>query len=409
MPILRAALAAGCAAVAVLSPVSTALDLSTARIERTTRTYGASALLQANQRATASAAATATAAKATVDPSASAAAVTSPSQCVAMPLSLCAGGSASRSFKVMAPAAAQKGLRALYTFDDALGYDSAAHQDGKVQSRFAQTGNKGARLKFAPGHGGVGASLKFDGGKGDFVRLPAVSDTENEMTVGFWLFLRNSPISTYNFLLRKGDESVQFTPTIQVSKTRQLHVRLREINDENLHGHSFDSFARIPWERWTHVSLVLQGQVAQIYVNGVRDNLIVMNDKFRVNDADWYLGGMPGQTGVRAFVDEFRVYNVGLEEGKVQALAHGGLGSYSARNIKFLKGGEPVPCPQASKCGDRWHVCTWREQQGGALAAARANGMFQGEVDKIRVWTDDCDAARADERGLVICCRNPDP
>ena len=138
--------------------------------------------------------------------------------------------------------------------------------------------------------------------------------------------------------------------------------------------------------------------MAQIYVNGVRDNLIVMNDKFRVNDADWFLGGMPGQTGVRAFVDEFRVYNVGLEEGKVQALAHGGLGSYSARNIKFLKGGEPVPCPQASKCGDRWHVCTWDEQKGGALAAARANGMFQGEVDKIKVWTE-LHGARSDEKG----------
>ena len=188
----------------------------------------------------------------------------------AMPLSLCSGGTAARSFKVMAPEAVQKGLRALYTFDDALGYDSAAHQDGRVQARFAEPGNKGARLQFAPGHGGVGSSLKFDGGKGDYVRLPAVSDTESELTVAFWLFLRNSPISTYNFLVRKGDESVQFTPTIQISKTRQLHVRLREINDPNLHGHSFESFARVPWEKWTHISLVLQGQVAQIYVNGVR-------------------------------------------------------------------------------------------------------------------------------------------
>ena len=43
-----------------------------------------------------------------------------------------------------------------------------------------------------------------------------------------------------------------------------------------------------------------------------------MNDKFRVNDADWFLGECQGKPGAR-LVDEFRVYNVGLEEGKVQA------------------------------------------------------------------------------------------
>ena len=396
----KCALAGVCAL--ALSPLAaaTAIDISGSRA------VGASALLQANRREMASSAleGKVKAAVTAHNPVATAAEVVSPDQCVDMPLSLCAGGEDTNSLKIMAPEAVQKGLRALYTFDDALGYDSAAHQDGKVQARFAQP-PKGKTLQFAPGVHGVGSSLKFDGKKGDFVRLPAVSDTENEMTVGFWLFLRNTPIATYNFLLRKGNEDVLFTPTIQVTKTRQLHVRLREINDDNKHGHSFESFARIPWERWTHISLVLQGQVAQIYVNGIKDNLIVMNDNFRVNDADWYLGGMPGNLGVRAFVDDFRVYNIGLQEGKIQALAHGGLGSYSPHNIKFLKGGEPVPCPQASKCGDQFHVCTWQEQKGGALAAARANGMFQGEADKIQVWTEDCDKS-SNEKGLVICCRN---
>ena len=189
---------AGCAALAALFCSTAAVDLSAARVA------GASAILKANARASSSATAFGAAKATEALPSASADAATSPSQCVAMPLSLCAGGTAARSFKVMAPEAVQKGLRALYTFDDALGYDSAAHQDGRVQARFAEPGNKGARLQFAPGHGGVGSSLKFDGGKGDYVRLGAVSDTESELTVAFWLFLRNSPISTYNFLVRKG-------------------------------------------------------------------------------------------------------------------------------------------------------------------------------------------------------------
>ena len=94
--------------------------------------------------------------------------------------------------------------------------------------------------------------------------------------------------------------------------------RLRQINDENEHGHSFQSFARVPWEKWTHVTLVLQGEVARIYVNGVRDNMIVLNDRYRVNQEPWYLGGMPGKQGVNAFIDDLKIFNQGLEEGSIQ-------------------------------------------------------------------------------------------
>ena len=39
------------------------------------------------------------------------------------------------------------------------------------------------------------------------------------------MFLRNKPISTYNFILRKGKETIEFTPTIQITKNRKLHIR----------------------------------------------------------------------------------------------------------------------------------------------------------------------------------------
>ena len=48
--------------------------------------------------------------------------------------------------------------------------------------------------------------------------------------------------------------------------------------------------------------------------------------------------------------------------------------------IRFA--GTPQKCPKSAKCGEDWHVCTKHEQKGGALQAARANGMYSGQEGK---------------------------
>ena len=134
----------------------------------------------------------------------------------------------------------------------------------------------------------------------------------------------------------------------------------------------------------------------------------MLNDRYRVNQEPWYLGGMPGKPGVTAFVDDFKVHSEGLEEGHIQAMCHGALGSMSPRNIRFLNGGTPQKCPKSSKCGDDWHVCNKYEQTSGALQAARANGMFSGELGTKTVWDEKCndDNSEPNKLGLVLCCRN---
>jgi hypothetical protein len=273
------------------------------------------------------------------------AAIIDPQQCMGVPLTMCVGSEDTSSMKLYAPNAKPKSLTSWYNFDDALGYDNAmstsgGRNGGDGGSRFLVPSSPNAPIKFAPGYGGVGGSIRFDGGKDDWVQVPSTSNNDDEMTVSFWMFLRNKPISSYNFILRKGSEKIEFTPTIQITNKRKLHVRLRQINDENAHGHSFQSFGRIPFEKWTHVALVLQAEVARVYLNGVRDNMIVLNDRYRVNREAWYLGGMPGKPGVNAFVDDFKVHNEGLAEGQIQAMCHGALGVMSARNIRFLDGGK---------------------------------------------------------------------
>ena len=112
-----------------------------------------------------------------------------------------------------------------YTFDDALGYDTASSQEESTDdsiSRFVLPSTTQGKLKFGPGYGGVGSSLRFDGKGDDWVQIPAKSNMDDEMTVSFWMFLRNKPISTYNFILRKGSAAIEFTPTIQITKQRKV-------------------------------------------------------------------------------------------------------------------------------------------------------------------------------------------
>ena len=157
-------------------------------------------------------------------------------------LPLC-GRHCPRSFKVMAPEAVQRAACALHIRRRAqVRWCGAPGWRGAGAPR-SQATRREASVCTWPWGCWILSEIRRR--EGDGVRLPAVSDTENELTVAFWLFLRNSPISR-NFLVRKGDESVQFTPTIQISKTRQLHVRLREIVTPTPTG-TIESFARVPW------------------------------------------------------------------------------------------------------------------------------------------------------------------
>jgi hypothetical protein len=53
--------------------------------------------------------------------------IINPSQCAAIPLTLCVGSKETHSMKMFTPDAKMKSLLGWYTFDDAYGYDSSIH------------------------------------------------------------------------------------------------------------------------------------------------------------------------------------------------------------------------------------------------------------------------------------------
>merc|ERR1711871_627977 len=183
-----------------------------------------------------------------------------------------------------------------------------------------------------------------------------------------------------------------------------LHVSLRT-TDAKKHGYTFDSFAHIPRRRWTHVALMMQGELIQLYVNGIRDNRVILTGRYRINGQPWFVGGAPGHSSVKCFIDDFRVYSEGLEEGTIQALSTGALGSVSPLAVK-------LSCPsctsaEASNCGEDYHLCWAKELFGGALQAARANGWFATNIKKVWTANDKVGGSISPtEKRLGLCCRN---
>ena len=67
--------------------------------------------------------------------------------------------------------------------------------------RFITPSHPDVKLKFGPGYGGVGGSLRFDGTGKDWVSVPSRSNNDDEMTVSFWVRTTKNKKQLFLFLL----------------------------------------------------------------------------------------------------------------------------------------------------------------------------------------------------------------
>jgi hypothetical protein len=285
-----------------------------------------------------------------------------------------------------------KTLVGWWQFDDNYGYDASGH--GGYAKPVPPVG---------PARGGVGSSAAFDGNNA--VVLPHTKEMQSAvgMTVAFWIYLMQDSGGMYRYIIRKGTDGVESTPTIQLhQESRRLHIRVKtEGQDEE----RFDSVGFIPKRRWTHVGLVLEGEQARLYINGIRDAMLVLRGKVRFNNGPLTLGGGAGMAGVKSYIDDVRVYNEGLEEARMHSLAHGALGPIGPDFARL--GCNNVPCTfqkAQQGCPEKYHLCEGRELYAGGLQVARANGWF---LLNTRVWpAKPPNHIKPGETRLAICCQD---
>jgi hypothetical protein len=103
----------------------------------------------------------------------------------------------------------------------------------------------------------------------------------SDLTITFWIYLLEDSTGNWRTILQKGDSEDEITPTIMFwPKQRKLHVR---VSTEVLWNEGLESKAIINMKQWTHVTVVISGQIIQLYINGNLDNQIILKGKVKVN------------------------------------------------------------------------------------------------------------------------------
>ena len=230
-------------------------------------------------------------------------------ECMDVPFSVCVGAG-----KPIVPPARAKSLVGHWKFDDLVGHDSSGLGNGMLP--FPQVG---------PARGGVGASAYFNGTNYGYVGHIGAFES-SDMTIAFWVYLLQDATGQFRYLIQKGDSN-EFTPTLSLwDKNNRLHLK---VTTESGTVESLDSSARLSVGRWSHVAVVIQGSLVQLYVNGIMDaQLISGGGNVQFNRMPLYVGRGPTHSGTACYLDDLRIHRSAYRR-PLSNLVSGFLGSVS--------------------------------------------------------------------------------
>lgn len=309
--------------------------------------------------------------------------------CMEIPTSVCVGG-----IPVAVIDATPKGLVGSWNFDDAQSTDSS---NNKNHARPVP--------RPGPGFGGVGSSAVFDGETGTVIQHSAQYETK-DITYALWVFLTDNAVGAFRTLFHKGDENEQTITVLVWPETRRLHVMVSTRNGNV----ALESVAALPLHRWMHVSVVLEGHLLMIYVNGLLDASLILDSNNVFNNQPIYLAKDPWHLGLKCLIDSFQIYNRALNADEIMALGAPALEGISPGADIVHLGCQSCPFPQASAaCKNGWHLCTKQEAFGFALGLARTQGWVNLQDDQV--WFEGAGPAPAEAskvvpKGVGLCCKN---
>ena len=102
----------------------------------------------------------------------------------------------------------------------------------------------------------------------------------SDLTITFWLYLLEDSTGNWRTIFSKGNTVQEITPTIMLwPKERRLHVR---VSTENFWNEGIESRGIINMRQWVHISVVISGQMIQLYMNGNLDSEIILKGKVKV-------------------------------------------------------------------------------------------------------------------------------
>ena len=93
-------------------------------------------------------------------------------------------------------------------------------------------------------------------------------------------------------------------------KERRLHVRA---STSMFWNEGLESKGIINIKIWTHISVIISGQMMQLYINGALDNQIILKGQVKMNNGNLHLGKDTWRSGTKAYIDELKIYNTAIK------------------------------------------------------------------------------------------------
>lgn len=306
---------------------------------------------------------------------------------------------------VVKPNSKPTGLQGYWTFDDNQCLD------------YSGNGNHGMSAPSA-GHSawGQGSSARFSGE--EYVEIPSTASISTEIfSMTFWMLLeKEDTINQIGLrwcpIIQKGvddEDSDTFhrTPGVFYDREKRMirvYVTTTEAGDFP-EGEFVESYAHVPFHRWTHVAIVRSTLSIKLYVNGILDRTNTTQGWTETNDDNLFLGNTPSkidQCPVPWLLDELRYYDREITDEEIMSDAAGAFGQIEPRFIA-LGCTECTLDVAFTSCDTGYHLCTTIELHSGGYSVVRAMGWH---VISPTVWSYSAleDTYGDDVLGLGVCC-----
>jgi len=309
-------------------------------------------------------------------------------ECLELPNGICMKNKHIRSPNV------DENLIAWFTFDENYPIDHS----GKMHDAIAPLDESGPSFT-------TGASAAFNGT--NYIQIPHSSwFDKKEMTITFWIYLREDSNQRWRTILHKGDSFKKFSPTLMLwPNERRLHLK---VSTDYRTNEYVDSKGVLLLRKWTHITLILNEKLLQIYVNGLLDNEKVLKGTLIFNEGPLLIGRDVINYGTQCYIDELRIYSNTQKSYELRSMAY-----MANRNLDldFAK----LSCTSCSakqafdQCPNKYHLCTLKELNMGGYQLARQLGWLVDAGGDV--WTGDKDCGTDDKMTKFegdlkagICC-----
>ncbi len=148
--------------------------------------------------------------------------------------------------------------------------------------------------------------------------LSAMGVNNADFSLSFRYRLDETANGLYRVVMFKGGVDTQRGPGIWMRPdNNKLHVQLSTTANFN---EGFNSVAALTVGQWTQVTVVKQGSLWKLYLNGVLDNQVLLAGTTTGNTGPLYLGSTPWQAGAKGTIDELEIFNKALSKPEIALL-----------------------------------------------------------------------------------------